>query len=64
MLSSSVKRLDRLLLCDGHIYTGHNPNYSDPGGYIDVVLDKVIWTVNWLHNLNYEAIPRSSSTCD
>ena len=28
--------------------------------YIDVVPDKVIWTVNWLHYLNYEAITRSS----
>ena len=29
--------------------------------YIDVVLDKVIWTVNWLHDLNYEPIARTSS---
>ena len=28
---------------------------------IDVVLDKVIWTVNWLHYLNYEPIDRTSS---
>ena len=28
---------------------------------IDVVLDEVIWTVNWLHYLNYEVIPCSSS---
>ena len=31
--------------------------------YIDVGLDVVIWTVNWLHYLTYEAIPRSSSIC-
>ena len=31
--------------------------------YIDVVPDKVIWTVNWLYYLNYEPIARSSSTC-
>ena len=31
--------------------------------YIDVVPDNVIWTVNWLHYLNYEAITSSSSTC-
>ena len=30
--------------------------------YIDVVPDKVIWTVNWLHYLNYEPIARTSST--
>ena len=30
--------------------------------YIDVVLDEVIWTVNWLHYLNYELIARTSST--
>ena len=29
-----------------------------------MVPDKLIWTVNWLHYLNYEAIPRSSSTCN
>ena len=29
--------------------------------YIDVVLDVVILTVNWVHYLNYEAIPQSSS---
>ena len=29
---------------------------------IDVVPDKVIWTVNWLHYLNYEPIARTSST--
>ena len=29
---------------------------------IDVVLDVVIWTVNWLHYLNDEAIPHCSST--
>ena len=29
---------------------------------IDVVPDKVIWTVNWLHYLNYEPIDRTSST--
>ena len=29
---------------------------------IDVVPDLVIWTVNWLQYLNYEAIPLSSST--
>ena len=29
---------------------------------IDVVPDLVIWTVNWLHYLNYEDIPCSSST--
>ena len=31
--------------------------------YIDVVLDEVIWMVNWLHYLNYEPISRTSSTC-
>ena len=31
--------------------------------YIDLVPDEVIWTVNWLHYLNYEPISRSSSTC-
>ena len=31
---------------------------------IDVVRDVVIWTINWLHYLNYEAIPRSSTTCN
>ena len=30
---------------------------------IDVVPDKAIWTVNWLHYLNYEAISRTSSNC-
>ena len=30
--------------------------------YIDVVLDEVIWMVNWLHYLNHEAIPHSSNT--
>ena len=30
--------------------------------YIDVVSDKGIWTVNWLHYLNYEPIARTSST--
>ena len=30
--------------------------------YIDVVPDVVIWVVNWLHCLNYEAITCSSST--
>ena len=30
--------------------------------YIDVVPDEVIWTVNWLHYLNYEPIARTSST--
>ena len=29
---------------------------------IDVVPDKFIWTVKWLHYLNYESIPCSSST--
>ena len=29
--------------------------------YIDVGSDLVIWTVNWLHYLNYEAIPSISS---
>ena len=29
---------------------------------IDVVTDEVIWTVNWLHYLNYEPIARTSST--
>ena len=28
-----------------------------------MVPDEVIWTVSWLHYLNYEAIPRSLSTC-
>ena len=31
--------------------------------YIDVVLYEVIWTVNWLHYLNYEPISCTSSTC-
>ena len=31
--------------------------------YIDVVPDVVIWTVNWLHYLNYEVIIRTSSNC-
>ena len=30
--------------------------------YIDVVPEEIIWTVNWLHRLNYEAVPFSSST--
>ena len=30
--------------------------------YIDLVPDEVIWTVNWLHYLNYEPIARTSST--
>ena len=30
---------------------------------IYVVPDVVIWTVNWLHYLNYELITRTSSTC-
>ena len=29
--------------------------------HIDVVPDKVIWTFNWLHYLNYEPIARTSS---
>ena len=29
---------------------------------IDVVPDEVIWTVNWLHYLNYEPIACNSST--
>ena len=28
---------------------------------IDVVPDEVIWTVNWLHYLNYNHIARNSS---
>ena len=32
--------------------------------YLGVVPDVVIWMVNWLHYLNYEAITRSSSTCN
>ena len=28
-----------------------------------MVPEKLIWTVNWLHYLNYEPIARSSSTC-
>ena len=31
--------------------------------YIDVVPDKVISTVHWLHHLNYEPIACTSSTC-
>ena len=31
--------------------------------YIDVVPDEVIWTINWLHYLNYEHIDCTSSTC-
>ena len=30
---------------------------------IDVVPDEIIWTVKWLHYLNYEPIARNSSTC-
>ena len=30
--------------------------------YMDVVPDEVIWTVNWLHYLNYEPIAPTSST--
>ena len=30
--------------------------------YIDVVPEEVIWTVNWLHYLNYEPIAHTSST--
>ena len=33
-----------------------------PKEAIDVVPDEVIWTVNWLHYLNYEPIARNSST--
>ena len=29
---------------------------------IDVVPNEVIWTINWLHYLNYEPIARTSST--
>ena len=29
---------------------------------IDVVLDKVLWTFNWLHYLNCDPIARTSST--
>ena len=29
---------------------------------IDVVPDAVIWMVNWLHYLNYEAVSSGSST--
>ena len=29
---------------------------------IDVVPDEVIWTVNWLHDLNYDTIACTSST--
>ena len=29
---------------------------------IDVVPDEVIWTVNWVHYLDYEPIDRTSST--
>ena len=31
--------------------------------YIDVILEEVIYTVNWSHYLNYEPIARTSSTC-
>ena len=31
-------------------------------GFIDVVHYEVIWTINWLHYLNYEPIARTSST--
>ena len=31
--------------------------------YIDVVPDKVIWIVNWLHYLDYEPIACTSSPC-
>ena len=31
--------------------------------YNDVVPEEVIWTVNWLHYLNYEPISRTSITC-
>ena len=30
---------------------------------IDVVPNEVIWTINWLHYLNYEPIACTSSTC-
>ena len=30
--------------------------------FIDLVPDEDIWTVNWLHYLNYEPIARTSST--
>ena len=39
------------------------PHPSHLEGGIDVVPDKVIWTVNWLPWLNYEHIARTSSTC-
>ena len=38
------------------------PEPPPPGGIIEVVPDVVIWEVNWLHYLNDEAIPCSSST--
>ena len=44
-------KLDLITACNKH------------DSFIDMVPDVVIWTVNWLHYLNYEVIPRSSSTC-
>ena len=32
--------------------------------FIHVVPDVIIWTVNWLHYLNYEPIAHTSSTCN
>ena len=38
-----------------------NINKTGAVQIIDVVPDEVIWTVNWLHYLNYEPIARTSS---
>ena len=48
-------------------YTGQEDGWTIMLGNefmaIDVVPDEVIWTVNWLHYLNYEPIARTSGTC-
>ena len=43
-----------------HCQIQHGVERGDgDGGDIDVVPDVFIWTVNWLHYLNYEVIPRT-----
>ena len=46
-------------ICEPRVFCSPDIN-SFP---IDVVPDEVIWTVNWLHYLNYELIASTSSTC-
>ena len=46
---------------DGFTSLGISLNLAEPA--IHVVPDEVIWTVNWLHYLNYEPIALTSSTC-